>query len=46
MDEREQTVLERRYDKTRDYLTARDATTKVELLRDRPEVRPAFANDF
>jgi uncharacterized protein (TIGR02687 family) len=41
------TVLAGTYDKTRDYwLTARDATTKVEVLRVPLRVDLAFTNDF
>jgi hypothetical protein len=41
------TVLAGSYDKTRDYwLTARDAQTKVEVLRMPVRVDLAFTNDF
>jgi len=41
------TVLAGTYDKTRDYwLTARDAATKVEVLRVPLRVDLAFTNDF
>ena len=41
------TVLSGTYDKTRDYwLTARDATTKIEALRVPLRVDLAFMNDF
>lgn len=41
------TVLAGSYDKTRDYwLTARDAATKVEVLRVPLRVDLAFSNDF
>jgi uncharacterized protein (TIGR02687 family) len=41
------TVLAGNYDKTRDYwLTARDASTKVEALRVSVRVDLAFSNDF